>query len=70
MTLSADQLTAIKHGEAVRVREEGLECVVLLADVYEQSCAKPYDDSEWSEEEMAQLAERMFDDLDSAGKVP
>jgi hypothetical protein len=70
MTLSADQLTAIKHGESVRVREDGLDCIVLRADVYEQSCANLYDDSEWSEEEMAQLAERMFDDLDSAGRVP
>lgn len=35
MTLSTDQMTAIKEGEAVRVREDGLECVVLRADMYD-----------------------------------
>jgi hypothetical protein len=36
MTLSAEQLTAVKEGEAVRVREDGVECVVLRADMYDR----------------------------------
>jgi hypothetical protein len=52
------------------VREDGLECVVVLADVYDRTCAPPYDDSEWTGDEMTRIAERMFDDMDSAEAIP
>jgi hypothetical protein len=39
-------------------------------DVYDQTCAQPYDDSEWTSDETANTAERMFDDLDSAERIP
>ena len=39
-------------------------------DVYDQTCAQPYDDSERTSEETTNTAERMFDDLDSAERIP
>jgi len=46
MILSADQLKAIQHGEAVPVTVEKAECVVIRKDVYDKVKELVYDDSE------------------------
>lgn len=36
MQLTIDQKADVRNGKPVRVREDDLECVVLLADVFER----------------------------------
>jgi hypothetical protein len=64
MTLTAEQVAALKHGEPVRLRppELGAECVVLRADVYER-IQTALDDS-LSAEQVGVLVERVMRDED------
>jgi len=52
MLLTEQQRTALRNSEAVRIREDGLECVVLRADVYDRVRRLLYDDSNWSDGEL------------------
>ena len=52
MNLTAGQKTAVRRGEAVRVRDEALDCVVLRADVYDRLKHVLYDDSDSTDEEL------------------
>jgi hypothetical protein len=60
--LSHEQRQAISQGESIRVSDNGLECVVIRADVFDKF--KAYDDSEWTDGEMDLLAEEAGDLLD------
>ena len=53
--LNEDQKQAISSGEAVRLRDDGQEFVVLRADVYDR-LIEHYDDSPWTPEERHALA--------------
>ena len=52
MNLTTRQKSAVRNGEAVRVRHEGLDCVVLRADVYDRLKHLLYDDGDWTDEEL------------------
>jgi hypothetical protein len=68
MNLSIDQRSSLVKGEPVRVEENGLECVIVRADVFEQISNHGTD--AWTPEEMRLLAMRTFEDADSAGPIP
>jgi hypothetical protein len=55
MNLTARQISAVQNGEAVRVREEDLECVVLRADVYDRLKHLLYDDGDWSDDQLRRM---------------
>jgi hypothetical protein len=67
MNLSFDQRSSLEKGEPVRVEENGLECVIVRAGVFEHISNHAKDD--WTTEEMWPLAVRTFDDADSAGPI-
>ena len=67
--LSPDQLQSLQHGDAVLVREAGIECVLVRADIFERIKAGLSND-DWTHDEMRALAERSLDDADSAGPIP
>lgn len=70
MNLTSEQMQAIQNGEPVPVTVGQTECVLVRKDRFRQMRQPDYDDSEWSEGEMTQLAQQMFDDLDHAEKIP
>lgn len=70
MNLTPEQVQAIQKGEPVPVTVGHTECVLVRKDRFRKMQSPPYDDSEWSEGEMTQLAQQMFDDLDHAKKMP
>ena len=55
MNLTARQKSAVRNGEAVWVRDEELDCVVLRADVYGRLKHLLYDDGDWTAEELRRL---------------
>jgi len=55
MQLSIDQRQALEQGQPVRVNESGLDCVVLLANVYDRLKNLMYDDSPLTSEEKTRL---------------
>ena len=59
--LTNEQKEALVKGEAVRLRDNGLEYVLVRADVYDKLA---YDDSPWTDEEMDLLAEEAGNLLD------
>jgi hypothetical protein len=63
MILTAEQLEALQRGEPVPITIGQTECVIVRKDRFPR-VRSAYDDSEWSDEEMASLAEQMFEDLD------
>jgi len=69
LNLTAEQRNALTNGEPVALILENAECVVVRKDVYERMQHVAYDDSELSPEEMIALAERAFDDADTAGPI-
>ena len=69
LNLTAEQRNALTKGEPVALILENAECVVVRKDVYERMQHVAYDDSELSPEEMIALAERAFDDADTAGPI-
>jgi hypothetical protein len=64
MPLTEDQLEAVRKGQSVRVQEGGTDVVVVRADVFERLMGLLYDDTPWTDEEMALLA---GEDADSLG---
>jgi len=68
--LTADQRTALENGEPVSYVLDHTECVVVRKDVFERMQRVAYDDSELTPQEMISLAERAFDDADTAGPIP
>jgi hypothetical protein len=54
--LSEEQKQAISSGEAVRLRDNGQEFVVLRADLYDRLIEEEYDDSPWTPQERDALA--------------
>jgi len=58
LNLTARQKSAVRGGEAVRVREEELECVVLRADVYDRLKHLAYDAGDCTDEELRRLLAR------------
>lgn len=69
MTFTPEQTRAIQNGQAVSVTVDQTECVVVRKDVFQKIRQLAYDDSEWSDEEMAAAAAGMFDALDDAEKI-
>jgi hypothetical protein len=55
MHLSEQQMTALRNGEAVRTRDNDLECVVMRADIYDRVKQLLYDDSDWTDDELRRL---------------
>jgi len=64
MVLTDKQREAVNRGEAVTVKVDNTECVVLRKDVYQTMRQPFYDDSDWTDEEMERLASQMFDGMD------
>ena len=58
MNLSEQQKTALRNGEAVRTRDEDLECVVMRADVYERVKQLHYVDSDWTDDDLRRMLAR------------
>lgn len=54
MNLNADQRQAVFSGEAIRIQEAGVECVVVRADVFDRVKNLLYDASSWTPEELRQ----------------
>jgi hypothetical protein len=52
MNLTEQQKEAVRNGEAVRVRDDGLECVVVRADVYDRVRQLLYADTDWTDDEL------------------
>ena len=63
MTLTKEQLAALRSGESVPWTEEGTALVILRADIFERLRSSLYDDSPWSNEEMDALAAEDADRL-------
>ena len=55
MKLTAPEKSAVANGEAVRVSEDGLECVVLRADVYDRLKHLLYDDRQWTDRDLRRI---------------
>jgi hypothetical protein len=55
MHLSEEQMTALRNGEAVRTRDNDLECVVMRADIYDRVRQLLYDDSNWTDDDLRRL---------------
>jgi hypothetical protein len=69
LDLTAEQRTALASGEAVPCVLEQTECVVVRKDIFERMQHVAYDDCEWTPDEMISLAERAFDNADTAGPI-
>jgi hypothetical protein len=52
MILSSDERTALQNGEVLRLLENGLECVVVRADVYDRVKMWMFDDAEWTDQDL------------------
>jgi hypothetical protein len=70
LDLTAQERKALESGQPVPCTLEETECVVVRRDVFERLQQIAYDDSEWTPEEMMAMAERAFDDADTAGPIP
>jgi hypothetical protein len=64
MPFTKEQLDAVRNGVPVRLNAEGTDLIVLRADVFDRLKELLYDDSPWTDEEMALLA---AEDADSLG---
>ncbi len=63
MQLTHDQLETVRSGGTVRLSQMGTEMVVVRADVFANLQADMYDDSPWTDQEMALLAAEDADRL-------
>ena len=52
MILSSDERISLQNGEVLRLHENGLECVVVRADVYDRVKMWMFDDTEWTEQDL------------------
>ena len=55
MNLTEQQKVAVRSGEAVRVRDDDLECVVVRADVYDRVRELLYADTDWTDDELRRV---------------
>jgi prevent-host-death family protein len=70
MNVTNEQLDAARSGDPVELTAHGEVFVLLTKDVFERvKPALAYDDSDWTEEEMSQLAAQTFEDADNAGPI-
>jgi hypothetical protein len=70
MSLTLEQLEAVRRGQSVRLSEGDTDLVVLRADVFERLRGLVYDDSPWTDEEMDLLALEDADILGWEGMEP
>lgn len=68
--LTAEQMQAIQNGEPVPVTVGHTECVLVRKDRYRRTGALTFEAGDWSEEGLSAVAERTFDELDRAEKIP
>jgi hypothetical protein len=66
--LTEEQRKSLQDGQAVRVRDNGHEFVLLRPDVYERLSEAPYDDGPWTAAELDCLREEAVAMLDHYGK--
>ena len=66
--LTEEQRKSLREGEAVRIRENGQEYVLLRSDVYERLSEGEYDDGPWTAAEIDVLREESVAMLDRCGK--
>ena len=52
MNLTEQQKVAIRSGEAVRVRDDDMECVVVRSDVYDRVRKLLCADTDWTNNEL------------------
>jgi len=69
LDLTAEQRTALQTGEPVPLVVNQTECIVVRKDVFERMQHVAYDDSELTGGEMIAMAERAFDDADTARPI-
>ena len=62
MNLTEKQKLAVQNGEAVRIRDDELDCIVLRADVYDRVKQLLYDDTDWTDEELRKMLARSADE--------
>ena len=62
--LTEEQCRAIDQGEAVYVRDQGRELVLLRGDMYEKLKDEDYDAGPWTDEERDSLRQEALDYLD------
>lgn len=58
MNLTKQQRVAVRSGEAVRVQDDDLECVVVRADVYDRVRELLYADTDWTDDELRRAIAR------------
>ena len=68
--LTQEQRKSLQDGEAVHIRENGQEYVLLLPNVYERLSQGEYDDGPWTPEEIDLLREESVAMLDRFGEAP
>ncbi len=68
--LTQEQRQSLRDGNAVHVRENGEEYVLLRPDVYKHLSEGNYDDSPWTGEEIDLLREESVAMLDRYGNNP
>jgi hypothetical protein len=68
INLTDEQRKSVQDGQAIRIREDGKEYVLLRPDVYQRLAEDAYDDGPWSAEEMDRLREEAVEHLDRYGK--
>ncbi len=66
--LTEEQRDSIAKGMPVRIRENGLEYVLLRSEVYDRLADDGFDESPWEAEEMDRLREESVALLDRFGK--
>ncbi len=64
MGINSEQLDALRRGEWVELKENGMNLVVLRADVFDRLRETTYDASPWTDEELDLLA---AEDADALG---
>lgn len=73
--LTEQQKQAVSNGEAIRVRENGQEYILLRADVFDRLVEDEYDDTPWTAEERHTLAweagkQAGWEDMDDYDHLP
>jgi hypothetical protein len=73
--LTPQQKEAVSRGEAIRLRENCQDDVLVLADVYDRLVEEEYDDSPWTPEERYAVAWEAgkhagWEDLDEYDELP
>lgn len=62
MTLTPDQINALQNGEILRLQEDGVDCVVVRADVFDRATSRQVDGSGWTDQELRHALSRSADD--------